>query len=96
MPTGPDNPSSDLGAAAFRPPLARAIVVGYRKGLCAALERLGTEFALWDRTPRRRSGAVAAHISEIPSVMLRKRYALSDASTKRGGPSTITYCDAKV
>ncbi len=53
----------DLSERRDGPP--RVVVIGFRRGICAALERRGIAFALWNSTSRPNSGAFATHVSPI-------------------------------
>ncbi len=70
------------------PPLAtpRVVVVGYRRGLCAALERLGVPFALWHPARRAKASAVAHCVSQIGRSPRRVREAAERLAP--GGPFT--------
>ncbi len=64
----------------------RVLVVGFRKGLCAALARRGVPFALWNATPRPRSKAVASCVSPVGRAPQRVRAAAEQLAPS--GPFT--------
>lgn len=53
----------------------RVVVVGYRRGLCDALERLGVGFALWHRTRRAKLSALGHFVAPIGRSPARLRRA---------------------